>query len=790
VWEGRTSSLPGCVMLPLSSSPTVRADRRVSLTPRARLLSRWAIVSLTLLLGAACRGDGGPTSTGGEPQPPGTTPPTNPPVTPPTTAPTIAVTLARDTVTVFTGARDSVALTLIRGGGYAGEVTFVRSIGPDSAPIIGGIDIEFAPTRHVGTNTPSITWLRLTVDTTLVPGVYRTYVEARGTSVATAALRLVVRVDPPPAAGTLTVTPDRLTVVQGQQNVPATIRFTRAAGVTGAASFSVDRLPSTVTASVTPNPLVGDSAQLRVNVSPNHPAGGIRFVVRARIGVREVVDSVDLITSLLVPLDAGVVLDAAALSITAGGVASLGARVRRTGGYTSPVTLSLEGAPSGLAAVVTPTPVTDSIATVQFTASAALAAGSYPVQIVLTGAGLDGPRRASLTVVISAPASNRIQWTFCDPLRRPRWFATRTGTAGPWTRITPIGDVFDFDFPDNGQVAMVRDSAGGTVLEVFTLRPSEMFTVASAECRDHPARITVQGTVSGVDFAQGMSVAVGGSDTLASRGPTTFSLTRVAARVTDLLAVRGAYDPATPLTNVLRLILRRDVQPVAGTPLPVLDFESSEWRASGGTAVRLFETNGEAVGTEMALFTTNGFAGTYLREHPATGTVRSAWGPLPSALRASDLLRFTAFTTHATRPRRLAVHERGLDFFEHAFGPVLGAPSVTVAGTTPVLVRTTIAWPTAYAHDASITLQQGNGLGARTVTLHTTRAFVGATAPTLDVTVPNFVGTSGWDPQWSLQPSTPISWSVWLRGLEGSASSAPTSGLTIRQAGALGTLVP
>ncbi|HMS02015.1 MAG TPA: hypothetical protein PKE51_03535, partial [Gemmatimonadaceae bacterium] len=203
------------------------------------------------------------------------------------------------------------------------------------------------------------------------------------------------------------------------------------------------------------------------------------------------------------------------------------------------------------------------------------------------------------------------------------------------------------------------------------------------------------------------------------------------------------------------------------------------------------EANSEAVGTEMALFTSNGFAGTYIREHPASAaTLRSAWGPLPSALRATDLLRFTAYTTHATRPRRLVVHERGLDFYEHTFGPLLGTPSVTVASTTPLRVRTAIDWPTAYGHDASITLRQGTGAGARTIVLHTTRAFVGATSTTMEQTVPDFTGASGWEASWSLQPATPITWSVWLRGLEGGTTPTPASGLTIRQGGALGTLVP
>jgi hypothetical protein len=443
-----------------------------------------------------------------------------------------------------------------------------------------------------------------------------------------------------------------------------------------------------------------------------------------------------------------------------------------------------------LTASFSPTPVIDSLVSVQFSASAALAAGTYPVQLVLTGAGLDAPRRTALSIAVNSPAGNRIDWTFCDPTRRPRWFATRQGTAGPWTRVLPTGDLFRFEYPANGQVAFVRDSAGGTVLEVYTLRPDELFQRASSECLDHPARLTVQGTVAGVDAAQGMWVGLGGGDTLAAPAPTSFTLTGVANRRTDLLALRGQYSLATPLSTILRVILRRDVQPTAGVPLPLLDFESSEWIGGAGTGVTLFETNGEPVGTEMAWYTANGFAGTYLREFADTRTIRSAWGPQPSALRASDLLRFTAFTTHATRPRRLVVHERGLDFFEHTFGPLLGTPALSVVNASPLLVRTTIPWPAAYGHDAQITLWQGSGAGARTVVLHTTRAFVGITSTTMEQTMPDFTGASGWDASWSLQPGAPISWSVWLRGLVGGTSPAPASGLTIRQAGALGTFVP
>jgi len=134
------------------------------------------------------------------------------------------------------------------------------------------------------------------------------------------------------------VSPTPIRVVQGEQQVPATIVFARGAGTTGAATLTVDRLPSTVTATVSPNPLAGDTAQLRLDISPNHPSGGIRFVVRARVGQREVVDSVDLITQLFVPPDAGLLPDVSALTVTAGGSAILGVQVRRTGGYAAPVT--------------------------------------------------------------------------------------------------------------------------------------------------------------------------------------------------------------------------------------------------------------------------------------------------------------------------------------------------------------------------------------------------------------------------------------------------------------------
>jgi len=95
-------------------------------------------------------------------------------------------------------------------------------------------------------------------------------------------------------------------------------------------------------------------------------------------------------------------LGAATISLSQGSAASTSVKAIRSGGLISPITYTISGAPTGLAASVATTSVADS-ATLTVTASATLAAGSY--QIVLSARAPDAPaQQVSIAVTVSALA--------------------------------------------------------------------------------------------------------------------------------------------------------------------------------------------------------------------------------------------------------------------------------------------------------------------------------------------------------------------------------------------------
>jgi hypothetical protein len=91
-------------------------------------------------------------------------------------------------------------------------------------------------------------------------------------------------------------------------------------------------------------------------------------------------------------------------SVVAGGQATIGITIARSGSFTGPVTLAVEGAPSGvtasLSASVLAAGVTSATLTVQVGAN--VAAGSYPLTVRASGAGV--PEQTAVTaLVVTAP---------------------------------------------------------------------------------------------------------------------------------------------------------------------------------------------------------------------------------------------------------------------------------------------------------------------------------------------------------------------------------------------------
>ena len=112
-------------------------------------------------------------------------------------------------------------------------------------------------------------------------------------------------------------------------------------------------------------------------------------------------DDGDVITD---PGAIALVLNPISATVVQGGNTSTTATVTRSGSFTGSVTLSVTGAPSGVTAAVsniqTTGPVTT--ATVTVTVGPAVAAGTYPLVVQATGAGVT-EATASFSLMVTAP---------------------------------------------------------------------------------------------------------------------------------------------------------------------------------------------------------------------------------------------------------------------------------------------------------------------------------------------------------------------------------------------------
>lgn len=703
--------------------------------------------------------------------------------------PDFSLRVATETIQLHQGASGTIPLQLVRTGGFRDTVTVVAL--QATTPAIGGIDVSFPQTRIAGADSVTSVATSITIDPSVAVGTYALRISGASPSVGARVVNFTLVVTAPPSAGVLSASASTVNAVQGGATAPVRITLARSAGVAGVATFSLEQLPPFVTGTFTPNPTSGDTTRLVLNVGINHPSGGVTVRVRVTIGDATATIPIALNTSTFVPPDFVVTLGATAIAVAAGSSTNIPITIGRTGGYTGAVTLALQGAPLGLSASVTPSPIVGETATLTVSATAGVGAGLYPIVVAATGVGLTGTRTVPLSVTVNTSGVNTVAWRFCDPSRVPLWFGTRSGTAGAWTRVVAgANNTFSFAFPANGQVAYVQSTTRGPEVRVHSMRPDEVLAVAARECATYVARKTITGTLANVDIIQGVFVAAGGADTTAVRAPTAFTLTDVSDRMTDLVALRGTYTAASGFSNLLRIIVRRNINPAAGSALPVLDFDGSEWTPSAGDGITLLNLGAETATVETALFTANGFAGTYFRDTPSNATSRTAWGLAPADRLASDLTRWTATTTHAVTPRRVVHYRSDLNFFETPFGATLAAPTVTVIGSNPLQLQATGLWTAEYGHDVVMTYRQDGGADGRTVTLDATRAFVGSASSSWSLSIPDFTTAPGWNSAWMLRSGTPTTFDLWVSGLRSGASTTPANDVMIRSAGRRGTIVP
>ncbi len=680
--------------------------------------------------------------------------------------PAFTLTATPAAVSVVAGQSGTSQIAVARSGGFTGNVQ---------------LTLENAPTGVTGTFTPNPATtapaaLALAVAANTAPGAYTLTVRGTGTgAAATATIALTVTAPAPVPTLSLTIAPAAVTITQAQQSAALPIVVTRGGGLTGNVQMALEGAPTGVTGVFTPNPATGSSTQLVVSVAQTTAAGTYNLVVRGTVGTVTSTTALTLTVTAASLGDFVINVSPSTVTLTAGQTAITTVNIARSGGFTGAVNLTATGLPAGVTANFVPASATGTQAQLSITAAANAAAGNVTVVVRGNATGLV-ERTTNLGITVQSapvPGTGNVTFRFCDPERFPLWFAFRDGANGTWTRVLPgANQTYQFNISENvGSIAVVQPLEGGaTSTFIFQMSRAELITNGLAECDANPNTKTVNGTFAGLSAGQQGYVGLAGILGQVTFPTTSFTLNDVDDRVTDLIAARVGIDLNTFAFVPDRFLLRRNVNPAAGSTMPVIDFNSADAFAPATATYTLANAGSDIINVTGGFFTANGAAGFFTLPATGGGNSRPVYGIPFARTQAGDLHQVQAIAVSSTggtsgTARGVTQYNRELQNRTVTLGANLNAPTFSTLASAPYQrYRATGQFQTEYNAELTVSYQQTTGNG-RGWTIYATAAFLGGGASyTLDL--PDLSGVVGFNTAWGLQAGAATQYSASASRLE------------------------
>lgn len=286
-----------------------------------------------LLLFAACGGDGGATD----------------PETDPTG--TLALSISPSSASIEAGSSGSAVVTVTRGGGFDGSVSFTVEGVPS------GVSAALSSaTLAAGVSSANIDLL---VDASVEAGTYTITVRANGNGVDAATATFSLTVTPaPPADFDVEVSQTTFTIEQGD-SASASVLVERIGGFDGDVGLFVTGAPTDVRARVNPNTTADTIAELGIAVGIMVEPGTYPLVLTAsENGPRERTVDLTLIVTAK-PSSGTLTLSAANVPVTKTIPSDpIVVRLDRAQGVTGPAEFSIESFPIGFSGTFSPNPTT------------------------------------------------------------------------------------------------------------------------------------------------------------------------------------------------------------------------------------------------------------------------------------------------------------------------------------------------------------------------------------------------------------------------------------------------
>ncbi|HEY7568103.1 MAG TPA: hypothetical protein VH762_11065 [Gemmatimonadaceae bacterium] len=276
-----------------------------------------------------------------------------------------------------------------------------------------------------------------------------------------------VDITEPEFAITLSATVSQVTVpVGGSATVGITI--TRSGNYTGAVLFSVDGLPSYVTATFEPVPIFGSATQSTLTLRASDEAGTGEYSVTIRAWGDVVAEKrVTLKCNVQLVPDFHLVLSDDTLAVAVGTSAHSVVSVVRTGGFTGNVSLAVQGAPSGMTTTLSPNPATGAAADLTIDVGAAVPAGKYQLTVKGTASGI-GDRTSALTLDVSAGGGYSLSIDPSTVTLIAPGTATATVTIHRSPGFTTAVTLWAEDFPQGVTISQSSNPVPGNTTATLT----------------------------------------------------------------------------------------------------------------------------------------------------------------------------------------------------------------------------------------------------------------------------------------------------------------------------------
>ncbi|MGA3316805.1 MAG: hypothetical protein ABSC64_10255 [Candidatus Korobacteraceae bacterium] len=223
---------------------------------------------------------------------------------------------------------------------------------------------------------------------------------------------------PPSPDFTISPSPSSLSVQQGNQGT-STITTTISGGFSNAISLSASGAPSGTTVSFNPNPIPapgGGNSTMTIAVGASTATGTYPITVTGNGGGIQHSTTVTLTVTAQQQASFTISASPASLSVQQGHTGTSTITTTVSGGFNSPVGLSVSGLPTGTTVSFNPNPIPapgGGKSTMTITVRSSTPKGTYPITVTGSGGGMQQSTTVTLTVVaapdfsISASPSSR-----------------------------------------------------------------------------------------------------------------------------------------------------------------------------------------------------------------------------------------------------------------------------------------------------------------------------------------------------------------------------------------------